>query len=92
MRKNLASALKVTVAQADKIKGLYKDYVKRSEEAIANNRTRNGGRLNHIERRAQRQKLTETASVDFFMVLTFEQRKNYTRIIGKPFTGTAGSR
>ncbi len=92
--RNLASALQITGAQAEKIEALYQAYEKRTRQAIDDNRTRNGGRLNHLERRAERQKLNETTSVDFFMVLTFEQRKNYTRIIGKPFrpTGSAGSR
>jgi hypothetical protein len=92
--RNLASALQITGAQAEKIEALYQAYEKRTRQVIDDNRTRNGGRLNHLERRAERQKLNETTSVDFFMVLTFEQRKNYTRIIGKPFrpTGSAGSR
>jgi hypothetical protein len=92
--RNLASALQFTGAQAENIEALYQAYKKRTDQAINDSRARNGGNWNYTELRAERQKLRETASVDFFMVLTFEQRKSYTRIIGKPFnpTGSAGSR
>lgn len=92
--RNLASALQITAAQAEKIQTLYKAYETRISDAIAENRARNGGTAIYRELRAEMANLKETARVDFFMVLTFEQRKQYTRIIGKPFnpTGSAGSR